>query len=155
MRGSLLALTVLGAILVGAAGAPAIKEYEVVGKGLVKAGGSGDKAAEDDAIRVAVETAAKEVAGDTALSQKAAQAAKVLKQGRRYVPEFRVVDRSEAGTTVIVKVRAKVDVGALTADLRAAGVIAVEKPAIALTRVIVLPAPGKSGNPPWWAAGGP
>ncbi len=149
-----LALVLGLAGLAGAAGTN-LKEYEVVGKAQAGAGGKvADKSAEDDALRAAVEAAAKELAGEIAPEKQPVFAQKILRQTRRYVPEFRVVDRSEAGATVILKMKAKVALDTLKSDLVAAGIIAQEKPRIVLTRVVVLPAPSKTGAAPWWAAGG-
>lgn len=140
--------------LASAAGAN-LKEFEVVGKAQAGAGGKvADKSAEEDALRGAVETAARELAGEIKADKQPVLAQKVLRQARRYVPEFRVVDRTEAGATVILKIRAKVALDTLRSDLVSAGIIAQEKSQVVFTRVVVLPAPSKTGAAPWWAAGG-
>ncbi|HVO29114.1 MAG TPA: hypothetical protein VMV18_00160, partial [bacterium] len=136
---------------------PALEEVEVVGK----SGGKGDKqgaekSAEDDAIKAAVQQVATELIGGekAAAEKKDALAAKILKNARRYVPEFRIGERSEAGATVILRVKAKVAVDLLKADLIAAGIVDVAAPVRAMTRVVVLPGPSKTGAAPWWAQGG-
>ena len=132
-----------------------VKEYEVTGTSRGRDGRPGaEKPAEDDALKAAVEKGIVELAGDKVLEEKRDAVRKITAKSRRYIPEFRVLDRSEAGATVILKMKAKVNLTALEGDLIAAGILAAkEKPAI-LTRVIVLPAPAKGGPPPWWAEGG-
>ena len=146
-------LVLPAAIASGAA--PEVKEYEVTGTSRGRDGRpAAEKPAENDALRNAVEKGIAELAGAKALEEKAAQLKRILARSRRFIPEFRVVDRSEAGATVILKVRAKVNLTLLEADLVSAGVLEPkEKPAV-LTRVMVLPAPDESGAPPWWAEGG-
>src|SRR5438270_4855802 len=70
-----------------------------------KSAADAQRGAEEDALRSAVENAVKELMGDKAEVEKAAVVKdKVLKNARRYVGEFRAVDRSSAGGTVIEKV---------------------------------------------------
>lgn len=150
-----LCLVLLFSGLGRAATSAGIKEFEVVGRAQAGAGGKvADKTAEDDALRGAVELAVKELAGEVKPEKQPVLAQKIYKQARRYVPEFRVLDRTEAGATVLLKVKAKVALDTLRADLVSVGIIVVEKQATVLTRVIVLPAPSKTGAAPWWAAGG-
>lgn len=149
-----LAALLLGAALASAA-APNIKEYEVTGTSRGKDGKpAAEKPAEDDALKNAVQKGIDELVPAKIPDDKAGEVKKILGKARRYIPEFRVGDRSEAGTTVILKVKVKVNLDALKADLTTAGIIASdEKPAV-LTRVIILAAPAKGGPPPWWAEGG-
>src|SRR5687767_13576879 len=126
LRRIALLLLLVPAQLAHAAGA-GIKEYEVVGKAQARAGKGADKSAEDDALRLAVETGVKELIGEIKPEQQPVIASKILKNSRRYVPEFRVVDRTEAGATVLLKLKAKVALDTLRADLVSAGVIASEK----------------------------
>lgn len=138
--------------VLAAGNAPALEEVEVVGK---SGKGEKDKSAEDDALKQAVLQVATGILGEkVAAEKKDVLASKILSRARRYVPEVRTSDRTEAGGTVLLKVRAKVAVDLLKADLTAAGLILVEAPARAMTRVVVLPAASKSGTPPWWAQGG-
>lgn len=142
-------------IRISGAAPPALKDYEAVGQAQIKARGA-EKGAEDEALRRAVENAIKELADEAALKEKAASVQKLLRNPRRYVEEIRVVDRSEAGSTVILKLRARVKVDLLRQDLLREGVLAAERGAgTTLTRVVVLPAGAGDAAPPWWAAGGP
>lgn len=152
--GLLLTALLLGTVLASAAAAN-IKEYEVTGTSRGKDGKpAAEKPAEDDALKNAVQKGIDELVTEKIPDEKAAEVKKILGKARRYIPEFRVGDRSEGGSTVILKVRVKVNLDALKADLTTAGILASdEKPAV-LTRVIVLPAPAKGGPPPWWAEGG-
>lgn len=142
------------AALAGAA-SNVVKEYEVTGTSRGRDGKSGsEKSAETDALKGAVEKGVVELAGDKVLEEKKEAVRKITARSRRYIPEFRVLDRSEAGATVILKMKVKVNLTALESDLIAAGILAPkEKPAV-LTRVIVLPEPAEGGPPPWWAEGG-
>ena len=158
LRGSFLFVAV-GLLLAGqlASGAQAnIKEYEVTGTSQGKDGKpAAEKPAEDDALKTAVEKGVMELAGEKVAAEKKEELRKILAKPRRYIPEFRVVDRSEAGTTVILKVRAKVNLDSLRGDLITAGVIVLEAPEkVPITRVVVLPGPSKDGVAPWWAEGG-
>lgn len=148
-------LLFLGAALASAA-ASNIKEYEVTGTSRGKDGKpAAEKPAEDDALKNAVQKGIDELLGSIKVPEdKAGEVKKILGKARRYIPEFRVQDRSEAGTTVILKVKVKVNLDPLKADLTSAGILASDdKPAV-LTRVIVLTGPAKGGPPPWWAEGG-
>lgn len=135
-----------------------IKEYEVTGTSRGKEGKpAAEKPAEDDALKSAVQKGIEEVAtaaGVKIADEKAPDVKKLLAKARRYIPEFRVTDRSEGGTTVILKVKVKVNLDQLRGDMIAAGILAGEEKPAVFTRVIVLPAPSKGGPPPWWAEGG-
>lgn len=140
----------------GLAAPPQLKEFEVVGKAQAKQVGA-DKGAEEDALRQAVETAAREIDAKAVEEKLAVFQAKILRQPRRYVEEIRTADRTEAGATVIVKIRAKVKMDLLRADLVKEGILsaaAANPGGTTLTRVVVLPAASKQGAAPWWAAGG-
>jgi hypothetical protein len=153
----LLLLAVTLPLLAAGTGVPTFREEDTVGKSGPgsKNAAEAQKAAEDDAIRAAVEAVSKELLGDKVAADKLSLlATKILKNARRYVPEFKVTDRSEAGGTVIEKVHAKVNLDLLKGDLVAAGILASDTPTTVMTKVVVLPAPAKSGTPPWWAAGG-
>lgn len=148
----------LGAAVVASAAAANIQEYEVTGTSRGRDGKpAAEKPAEDDALKNAVQKGIDELLAAASVKvpdEKAGEVKKILGKARRFIPEFRVLDRSEGGTTVILKVRAKVNLDALRGDLVKAGILASdEKPAV-LTRVIVLPAPAKGGTAPWWAEGG-
>ena len=153
----LIALVVAGLLagVLASAAATNIKEYEVTGTSRGKDGKpAAEKPAEDEALKNAVQKGIDELVPAKIPEEKAGEVKKILGKARRYIPEFRVGDRTEAGSTVILKVRVKVNLDALKADLTSAGIIASdEKPAV-LTRVIVLPAPAKGGAAPWWAEGG-
>lgn len=146
---------VLAASALASAAPNVVKEFEVTGTSRGRDGRpAAEKPAEDDALKAAVEKGIVELAGDKVLEEKKDAVRRITARSRRYIPEFRVLDRSEAGATVILKMRAKVNLTALEGDLIAAGILAAkEKPAL-LTRVIVLPAAAKDGPPPWWADGG-
>lgn len=140
-------------------GAPAgIQEFEVTGTSRGRDGKpAAEKPAENDALKSAVQKgidAVAEAAGVKIADEKAPDVKKLLAKYRRYIPEFRVQDRTEAGTTVILKLKVKVNLDQLKSDMIAAGILAGEEKPALFTRVIVLPAPAKGGAPPWWAEGG-
>ena len=91
-----LAALLLGAALASAA-APNIKEYEVTGTSRGKDGKpAAEKPAEDDALKNAVQKGIDELVPAKIPEDKAGEVKKILGKARRYIPEFRVGDRSEA-----------------------------------------------------------
>src|SRR4051794_5514566 len=100
-----LLLLTLGPALRAASNPPALEEVEVVGK---SGKGEKDKSAEEDGLKQAVLQVATELLGDKVAEQKKdVITAKILSRARRYVPEVRTSDRTEAGGTVLLKVKAK------------------------------------------------
>lgn len=140
----------------GGAGGPALEEVEVVGKAAAHGHVGAEKAAEDDALKAAVEKVAIDLLGGEkkAADKKETLASRILKTARRYVPEFRITEHTRAGSTVLLRVKAKVAVDLLRADLIGVGLLAADTPVRVMTRVVVLPAPSKAGAAPWWAQGG-